>query len=399
MRDSALPLPQTRLPSSHPRYRGLSRLLKVTVSLRGRPAPGYGYRPVRCNKTESQPRPVWSSTTATYSRHWAARRPTAGDLVDGARLAVAAFCVVGVLAGCGTQRPGVTQPASTIPADQLIGRAASATAAAGTARLLLTSRLDVNSPGANATQTTSSNGVVDFRADRSDLLEHQPYGGGSETRRIGTASYEHQQQPPGLSHLGPDKPWLRTDLSAQERHVLGTSPLLIAATPADLPAALSRLPADADGKVTSVGTEQIDGTSTRHLRLTVAPARAAARADSQAEQLNPRAAGCHRAPGPQPVDVWIDDQQRLRRIELHSQFPLGAWFVYGGGTPTSDTLTRTLSDFGLPVHVPTPPADQIETESQFLAQLQHASHPGTVNAPVRVRAHHVDVCADPRTAG
>ena len=319
--------------------------------------------------------------------------------MDGARLAVAAFCVAGVLAGCGTQRPGVTQPASTIPADQLIGRAASATAAAGTARLLLTSRLDVNSPGANATQTTSSNGVVDFRADSSDLLQHQPYGGGSETRRIGTASYEHQQQPPGLSHLGPDKPWLRTDLSAQERHVLGSFPLLIAATPADLPAALSRLLADADGKVASVGTEQIDGTTTRHLRLTVDPARTAARARSQAEQRYRRAAGCHPAPGPQPIDVWIDDQQRLRRIELHSQFPLGAWFVYGAGTPTSDTLTLTLSYFGLPVHVPTPPADQVETESQFVAQLQHASLPGTVSAPLRVRAHHVDVCADPRTAG
>jgi len=317
--------------------------------------------------------------------------------VDGAQLAMTALCVAGVLTGCGTQRPGVTQPASTSPADQLIGRAASATAAAGTARLLLTSRLDVNSPGANATQTTSSNGVVDFRSDSSDLLAHQPYGGGSETRRIGTASYEHQQQPPGLSHLGPDKPWLRIDLSAQERRALGTSPLLIAASPADLPAALSRLLTAADGKVASVGTEQIDGTSTRHLRLTVNPARAAARAGGQAEQLYRRAAGCHRAPGPQPVDVWIDDQQRLRRIELHSPLPLGAWFVYGGGTPSGDTLTLTLSDFGVPVHVPIPPADQVETESQFLAQLQHATHPGTVGAPLR--AHHVDVCADPGTAG
>jgi len=317
--------------------------------------------------------------------------------VDGARSAVVAFCAAGVLAGCGTQRPGVTQPASPIAADQLIGRAASATAAAGTARLLLTSRLDVNSPGANATQTTSSNGVVDFRADSSDLLAHQPYGGGSETRRIGTASYEHQQQRPGLSRLGPDKPWLRTDLSVQERHLPGSSPLLIAASPADLPAALSRLLADADAKVASVGTEQIDGTSTRHLRLTVDPARAAARAGGQAEQLYRRAAGCHRASGPQPVDVWIDDQQRLRRIELHSPFPLGGWFVYGGGTPTSDTLTLTLSDFGLPVHVPTPPADQVETESQFAAQLHHASDQGTASAPLR--AHRVDVCADPRTAG
>jgi len=48
---------------------------------------------------------------------------------------------------------------------------------------------------------------------------------------------------------------------------------------------------------------------------------------------------------------------------------------------------------------PTPPADQVETESPFLAQLQHATHPGTVSAPAGVCAHHVDVCADPRTAG
>jgi hypothetical protein len=59
-----------------------------------------------------------------------------------------------------------------------------------------------------------------------------------------------------------------------------------------------------------------------------------------------------------PADVWVDSDGLARRIQL--KLDLGTMAGTGGGSDLPVmTISIDLYDFGVPVHVEAPPADQV----------------------------------------
>jgi hypothetical protein len=71
------------------------------------------------------------------------------------------------------------------------------------------------------------------------------------------------------------------------------------------------------------------------------------------------------------MQLWIDKQNRLRQLTYSQSMDLGA---ISGATTGPDAgsiaiqMTMKLSDFGIPVHVTAPPADQTQ---DVLAELNN----------------------------
>lgn len=110
------------------------------------------------------------------------------------------------------------------------------------------------------------------------------------------------------------------------------------------------------GSIEAVGSEEIRGVETRHYRATLDT--------SKIEQLIPEAqrqslGGVDQAAKQAgltelPLDVWIDSDQRLRKlsIDLDAKQP-------GTDASVKASLVVELFDYGTPLDVELPPADQV----------------------------------------
>ncbi len=117
------------------------------------------------------------------------------------------------------------------------------------------------------------------------------------------------------------------------------------------------------GDVTTVGTETVRGVATTHYRgtLDVAAALDQVGADEQAQAKDQLAQlGIDPKDVNIPVDVWIGEDDLVRRVQVGvdgSQFA-GTEVPTGG---VNATITVELYDFGAPVDITIPPADQVFT--------------------------------------
>jgi hypothetical protein len=81
----------------------------------------------------------------------------------------------------------------------------------------------------------------------------------------------------------------------------------------------------------------------------------------QAAQANPQAAGAYQKLTSQihtstlPVDVWTDSSNRVNQMRMQIPVPVGQ----GQSGTANVNLTLQLFDFGVPVTVIAPPADQV----------------------------------------
>ncbi|MDH3293877.1 MAG: hypothetical protein OER95_06100 [Acidimicrobiia bacterium] len=120
---------------------------------------------------------------------------------------------------------------------------------------------------------------------------------------------------------------------------------------------------DALGKSTAaseeLGPDVVRGTKvTRHrLRIDLEELADALPAEQQAELDGELAAEFASL----PVDVWVDDENRLRRISLSLTDPTGLDGLEIGAA----TLEIELFDYGQPMGIEPPPADQILTEEDL----------------------------------
>ena len=112
--------------------------------------------------------------------------------------------------------------------------------------------------------------------------------------------------------------------------------------------------------VTKVGTETIRGVDTTHYTASLDPAKAGSRADvppSLRDDLS-KILQKNGVPFTIPADVWVDSDGLARRIQL--KLDLGRMAGTGGGSDLPVmTISIDLYDFGVPVHVEAPPADQV----------------------------------------
>ena len=100
-------------------------------------------------------------------------------------------------------------------------------------------------------------------------------------------------------------------------------------------------------KLELIGTEDVDGVSTNHYRITMDPTR-------YLEAMDFPAAMADMMPKELVTEMWVDGDDLPRKFAQTIEIP-GA----GGGAATSSTTEGTYSDFGTDVEIEAPPADEV----------------------------------------
>ncbi len=256
-------------------------------------------------------------------------------------LAVLGVVVAVLLGACSSGAP---------PADPLaaVRGSVATTRAAGTARIVFSSR--TGPPGQPGVEITGA-GTADLAAPAADLLVTVPMLGGS-TRVLLVAGTLYAQLPPSLVGLVPGgRPWASIDLQRLSSQALGASLAPVGGTPGNPLQQLAYL--DGVTEAREVGPEPVDGAPTTHYATVVDLAATPAAKDPATRPAVDRLAaqiGSSRW----PVDVWVDGDGRLRRLTQTTTS-----VARDGAPSTSSTSDATLSQFGVPVAVTPPPADQV----------------------------------------
>jgi hypothetical protein len=102
------------------------------------------------------------------------------------------------------------------------------------------------------------------------------------------------------------------------------------------------------GDVTKVGEDTVAGEHATHYRASIDYGKVAAKLPSTSAELAEKLAKLRTV----PADVWIDDQDRV--VKMHFTIDGSALGAGAGGAD----FTMEITDFGVPVDVQAPPADE-----------------------------------------
>ena len=252
---------------------------------------------------------------------------------------------------------------TTVPVSRkIVLTSITTTAAARTARIDLQMKMSGDSMGSF---DVTGEGLTDFASGNTDMTMRfdgpigMEMGDGFEIRGVDGTVY--MRMPAALQiPLTEDKPWIAVDVPSDSNSF--TSPFALGSQtdPTKALAYLEKVSND----VRAVGSEQVRGVDTTHYTATLDLGKAI---DADNSVLPPgvrdnmkELAGLF---GDIPADVWIDGDGRLRRMTL--QLDLGEMFrgldpsAAAGSDHFVITETVDLFDFGTPVHVEAPPADQV----------------------------------------
>lgn len=225
--------------------------------------------------------------------------------------------------------------------------AADATAQAGSSRIEL---LSETSAAGQQVQVTAT-GVVDNAAGTGQISLQLPAaagGGVLEQRILGDVVYLTLPQEPGVFY--------KLDAAALAGTSFGSS--------TDPAGGLKALQAVSDD-VREVGKERVRDADTTHYAgsydLQAAAANLQGPAKALVEQL-----GELTGQTSLPFEAWLDDQQRVRKLVQTVEIPASE---QTGGKPVTTTSTIELFDFGTPVEVSAPPADQVKDGGPLLEGL------------------------------
>jgi hypothetical protein len=232
------------------------------------------------------------------------------------------------LAGCGSG--GDATNAVSIKALQT---AAATTAQAESMRFTVDQRIDFG----GRQITLHAEGVSSADGKQAQVTLTSPFTGDLEVRVVDGVVYVKVGDGPVGSFLHTDKPWIRFDPGASE---FGG---LIDPTEAGTPQAGLELLQSVSGDVETVGDDTVAGRHTVHYRASIDLAKVA------------NLPGLDHERGSVPVDVWIDDQDRV--VKVQTTVAPGTLGLPGLGGSLS--MTMEITEFGVPVDVTPPPDDQV----------------------------------------
>lgn len=265
------------------------------------------------------------------------------------------------VAACGGASP-VSGPAkAATPATpkspiEAIDAAYTTTSTAGSAKI----SMDASFTGAQLPDQSmgiTASGVVDFAHKTGDVTMNL-MGMDMEMRYIDNVEYMHA--PSQLLGKDTGKPWIKIDMNEAAKEKLGASmDQLTSGQPSDPTQILSYL--RGMGTVTDKGPATVDGTPTERYQAELNVADLAKKENLTADQeaMMEKVLGDKQV----PMQLWIDQQNRLRQMSYSQSMDLGA---LGGASTGPDAgaiamqMTMKLSDFGTPVTVTAPPADQTQ---------------------------------------
>ncbi|MFF5846794.1 hypothetical protein ACIP4T_08495 [Streptomyces massasporeus] len=205
-------------------------------------------------------------------------------------------------------------------------------------------KLRVQTSAGGTSQTANGQGVVDLD-DGDSVMTLTMQGQRIEQRVIDRVLY--QKMPKGQAPGG--KPWIKIDLGkvAAEQGTGGRS----MSDPAQS-AAYAKAITDKD--VTEKGSATVNGVETTHYRVSVDVADLPG-GDALRKQVGPTL----------PMDVWLDDEGRMRRqqIDMTVKAPEATRRSSSGASSAPEKVTvRTVmdfTDFGTEVEADAPPAGQV----------------------------------------
>jgi hypothetical protein len=311
-------------------------------------------------------------------RNLTARR---GSIAGVAVVAVMAL-TLGACGGESSPKSSPSSPTSQAPetntsGSQIVLASVQTTAAAKSARESMTISTKGSGPAAFS---LTAEGAIDFETGDSQFTADLGgaasafLSGGLEVRVVDGTTY--MKLPAALGHLfggtGGGEKWISLKLPKSAQGAAGSSPFsgLGASDPTQFLSALERVSDD----VKEVGTETVRGVETKHYAATLDLKKAIDNAKLP-ESLRVKAGDLFGKVGdlpPIPVDVFIDSDGHLRRLQI--DMDLGAFAGLAGGpsgatgaTGSLPTLSVSLDlyDFGKPVHVDAPAADQIISLKDF----------------------------------
>jgi hypothetical protein len=300
------------------------------------------------------------------------------------RTLVIAVTLAAALAACGSggsdHAAGARLSTSALA---VVRNAAQTTTDAKTAKLTLIVRATSSAGGtggSGANFTITADGVTDYAnhtadisLDFGDLAKQLPSGAlGSgdltfEERVVGDTIY--MKLPAALTSLagGSAKPWTKVDAS-RILGGLGGSSMSSGTDPTQALAYLSGVSDD----VRKVGTETVRGVDTTHYTATLDLRKAldkrpsSLQGDDQYKKLLDQTIS-QLGTSTFPADVWIDGQGRLARISYALTLP-------AAGRKVAVSYSMELYDFGVPVDVQAPPADQVgDVGSSLLSGAQSSA--------------------------
>jgi hypothetical protein len=266
----------------------------------------------------------------------------------------------GALSGCGTS--------TTLDP---IARAAEVSSQQEGARFSLSVRL--YSPMLSGTGfAVSANGYVDERKRTGELTmdlsgipgaSNLPGGGAGTVKMIFAYPVIYMDMPFLAGQLPAGKTWMKLDLR-KAAQAAGIDLSQLSSLNQDDPTQLLEYLRASSGGVTTVGSETLDGVATTHYRGTLQlgsildrlPASYRDAAKAALEKLGNA--------GAIPVEVWVDDQHRVRRMQMSLGASAPASSPGSGASAVSGTVTIDFTSYGaVPPIVPPPDSEVFEASS------------------------------------
>ncbi|MEX1178894.1 MAG: hypothetical protein WEB09_10565 [Nitriliruptor sp.] len=166
---------------------------------------------------------------------------------------------------------------------------------------------------------------------------------------------------------GDESTWVRVDLAATaEAEGLDAETLLGGQTG---PAALLGQLEGASGDLEELGSEEVRGVETTHLRVTIDTGAAIEQADPQIREQLRTYSEASGLPDSYPMELWIDGDGLVRRIRTLLDVPdAQAGDSEAGGVTQQTTLE--LFDFGVQVDLDRPLPEQTVELSELIAELE-----------------------------
>ena len=287
----------------------------------------------------------------------------------------AALCLAlgGALTACGggsgsaasgaavTSRTGGSSGTATSPV-RAIEAAYTSTTNVGSMRFSMDGAM--SSSGMDMKITAS--GVEDVATKQADITMTVPIVGSMEVRVVDGVGYVRMGSAAGGK-------WMKAPATASG------SGGLTSGSGYDAGEVLGFLKSVSAKGVTDLGAATVRATSTTHYRATLDLAKVAAAAGAATGSGSSSSAdlgSMMKSTGltSMPMDVYVDGQHHVRRVAMTmtmggaatgSSAPANP--LTGSGTPSGQfTMTMDFYDFGVPVHVTAPPADQIVDSSSLL---------------------------------
>ena len=277
----------------------------------------------------------------------------AAAVVAAAGIAVAACGSSPVPGAAGSSSSSTTKAAAPASPVDAIEAAYTSTTSAGTAKVSMDMAMSVQGTKVDF----GGDGVMDF-ASKTGNITLSAMGMTMEARMIDGIEYLHM--PSGLTGSTTTKPWVRLDMNKAVQDKFGASLSQINGGSTSDPTQMLSYLQGVGSDIHNDGPATVDGTATTHYTATMsldALARKQHLSQNTVSTLE-KAIGMTMT-----MQLWIDGQNRLRQMSYNQTMnpdALGGSGAGGAKTgPITATMTMKLSDFGTPVNVTAPPADQV----------------------------------------